>query len=91
MNELVRLFIIQFSFTYTFTFIGVTIWLGKLNTKWKHLSRKCQKATLFLPSTTRTKLILKGINPNKFTKDSPDDPVVLEKLKDIAEAFGVKF
>jgi hypothetical protein len=54
------------------------------------LIAEVSKSNPILASTTRTKLILKGINPNKFTQDSPDDPVILEKLKDIAEAFGVK-
>jgi hypothetical protein len=29
----------------------------------------------------KTKLILKGINPNKYTLQSEDDPVVLGKLE----------
>lgn len=41
-------------------------------------------------STTRTKLILKGVDPQKFTATSPDDPAIIEKLKVIAGEMGVK-
>ena len=32
-----------------------------------------------IAATTRTKLILKGINPDKFSPSSEDDPLVLDK------------
>jgi hypothetical protein len=63
---------------------------GKIKQQMETLIAEVSKSNPILASTTRTKLILKGINPNKFTQDSPDDPAILEKLKDIAEAFGVK-
>lgn len=34
-----------------------------------------------LERVIKTKLILKGINPNKYTLQSDDDPVVLGKLE----------
>ena len=40
-------------------------------------------------STTRTKLILKGIDPSKYTPSSPDDPVVIENLKLVAKELSV--
>ena len=63
---------------------------GKIKQQLDALIAEVAKNNPILASTTRTKLILKGMNPSKFTQDSPDDPVILEKLKDIAEAFGVK-
>jgi hypothetical protein len=42
-----------------------------------------------LISTTRTKLILKGLNPSKFTPTSPDDPAILAKLSQVAQEMGV--
>jgi hypothetical protein len=39
---------------------------------------------------TIAKLILKGLNPNKFDKDSPDDVVIIEKLLAIAKQLNVK-
>ncbi|HOL69975.1 MAG TPA: hypothetical protein PKW45_00910 [Bryobacteraceae bacterium] len=39
--------------------------------------------------TTKTKMILKGINPDRYTSTSEDDPVVIGKLKKIAAELGV--
>jgi hypothetical protein len=63
---------------------------GKIKLQMDAFISEVSKNNPVLVSTTRTKLILKGIDPNKYTRESPDDPVVLEKLRNIAEAFGVK-
>ncbi len=42
-------------------------------------------------STTKTKLIIKGINPNKFNATTQDDPIIIDKLKTIANEFGITF
>jgi hypothetical protein len=42
-------------------------------------------------STTRTKLVLKGLDPNKFTTSSPDDPIIITKVIDAAAEMGVYF
>jgi len=63
---------------------------GKINRQLHLIITEVAKNNPILMNTTRTKLISKGINPNKFSHDSPDDPEILEKLKDIAEEFGVK-
>ena len=34
-----------------------------------------------LEKIIKTKMILKGVNPNKYTPESDDDPGVLEKLE----------
>jgi hypothetical protein len=39
--------------------------------------------------STRARLTLKGINIDQHTPDSPDDPVIITKVRTIAEAFGV--
>lgn len=39
---------------------------------------------------TIAKLILKGLNPNKFDENSPDDVVIIEKLLNIAKQLNVK-
>ena len=44
-----------------------------------------------LMSTTKTKLILKGLNPDKYSAQSADDPVVIEKVLMAAREMGVKF
>jgi hypothetical protein len=39
--------------------------------------------------TTKTKFILRGLNPDNFNAASPDDPVLLDKIKSIAAEMGV--
>ncbi|MFC1558069.1 hypothetical protein ACFL40_01805 [candidate division KSB1 bacterium] len=38
-----------------------------------------------LQKTTKAKLMLKGINPDKFTYHSEDDPVVIKKLNNLMQ------
>ncbi|MBU0982143.1 hypothetical protein KKC94_05635 [Patescibacteria group bacterium] len=37
----------------------------------------------------RTKLILKGIDPDLFDNSSDDDPNIIEKLQKVAEEYNV--
>jgi hypothetical protein len=39
--------------------------------------------------TTRTKLILAGLNPSKFDASTPDDPALLARVRDVAREYGV--
>ncbi len=39
--------------------------------------------------TTKTKIVLKGVDPDAFTAGSPDDPKTIEKVKEIARELGV--
>lgn len=43
-----------------------------------------------LVTTTRTKLVLKGIDVDKFTSLSDDDPAVIDKLKKAAVDLGIR-
>jgi hypothetical protein len=43
-----------------------------------------------LASTTKAKLIFKGFNPDRFTLQSDDDPVMIERLTKAAAELGVK-
>jgi hypothetical protein len=43
-----------------------------------------------LVTLTRTKLILKGFNPDKYTSLSEDDPAVLAKVTALAQELGVR-
>jgi hypothetical protein len=38
----------------------------------------------------RVKLSMKGIPVNKLTDDTTDDPVVINKIKDVLKEFGVQ-
>ena len=40
--------------------------------------------------TTRIKLMLKGINPDVHTLDTPDDPQIIQRLTDIAQKMDIK-
>jgi hypothetical protein len=38
---------------------------------------------------TKTKLMLKGVNPDNFNERTPDDPSILAKVKAMAVEMGV--
>ena len=42
-----------------------------------------------IASTTKTKLLIKGIDPDVWKENSPDDPAVLSKVRQIAQDFGI--
>lgn len=43
-----------------------------------------------LASTTKTKLLIKGIDPDKYSDSSDDDPSVIAKLEALAAELNVK-
>jgi len=40
--------------------------------------------------STKIKLLMKGIDPNAYNKNSEDDPLVLEKMKQFARELEVE-
>jgi hypothetical protein len=48
------------------------------------------KGNTALATITRAKLAFKGINPDKYTDNSPDEPAILTKLQSIADEFSVR-
>lgn len=40
-----------------------------------------------LERVIKTKLMLKGVNPKKYTLESPDDPAVIQKLERMMHMF----
>ena len=50
-----------------------------------------QRANQTLRNTTKVKLQLKGINVDEYTKASPDDTAVIEKLTEVAKQLNVTF
>lgn len=42
-----------------------------------------------IAKAVETKMILKGIDPQNYTSVSPDNPVVISKLKEMAKQFNV--
>lgn len=51
--------------------------------------RERAKGDPIIESTTKTKLILKGFDPNKFSATSADDLQLIVKLKQVASDLGV--
>ena len=47
------------------------------------------KGNAVLASTTQTKLILKGFDPAKYDSNSPDDPQVIARLREVAAELSV--
>ena len=47
------------------------------------------KKNPLLRRTTRTKLILAGLNPEKFDASSPDDPTLVARVYAVAAEYGV--
>jgi hypothetical protein len=62
---------------------------GQISTMINEIINQRSKGNASIAETTKTKLILKGIDPSKFNASSPDDPAVMEKLKQIAKTFNV--
>ncbi|NLL11130.1 MAG: hypothetical protein GX268_09675 [Methanomicrobiales archaeon] len=42
-----------------------------------------------IASTTRTKLLLKGVNTTIFTDDSDDDPAAINVILQVANEMGI--
>lgn len=42
-----------------------------------------------IASLTKVKLTVKGINPDNYTSSTPDDDIIIEKLKVIAQELKV--
>ncbi|SPE39470.1 conserved hypothetical protein [Candidatus Sulfopaludibacter sp. SbA3] len=53
------------------------------------ITEKRSKGNPTIAITTKTKFILKGINPDRFNDTSPDDPAVIAKVRAIALEMGV--
>ena len=48
------------------------------------------KGNPVLRATTKTKLILRGLNPDDYDSGSPDDPAVVAQVLDVARKMNVK-
>ena len=42
-----------------------------------------------IKKTTHAKLALKGVDIERYNSSSPDDPVVIERLHEIAKEMGI--
>ena len=62
---------------------------GQIKTMIDKIIKERAKGNQTLINTTRTKLLLKGIDPEKFGSGSPDDPVIVNKLQALAHELNV--
>ncbi|GAB6096611.1 hypothetical protein JCM14469_28640 [Desulfatiferula olefinivorans] len=62
---------------------------GKIKQMMDKIIEKKTQGNPTLVMTTKTKFILKGLNPDQFTATSPDDPEVITKLRQIASEMGI--
>ncbi len=63
---------------------------GQIKTLIDKLVNEKSKGNATIANTVRTKLILKGINVAKYTAVSPDDPDIIQKIRQAAVEMGVR-
>jgi hypothetical protein len=69
---------------------GVIVLAGQIKHIINNIIEERSKGNPAIKEMTIAKLILKGLNPNKFDENSIDDAVVIEKLLNIAKQLNVK-
>ncbi len=47
------------------------------------------KGNAVIANSVKTKMYLKGIAVEKYTAASPDDPAIVQKVREVAKEFGV--
>jgi len=62
---------------------------GKIKNMIEEIIEKRSNGNETIKNTTKTKLILKGIDPDVYDSSSEDLPDVVEKLKVIAQELGL--
>lgn len=63
--------------------------MGQTKTLVDQLIKKRANGDPFLESSTRIKLIMKGIDPKKIDENTPDNPDIIAKIHEVAEALNV--
>ncbi|HVN48244.1 MAG TPA: hypothetical protein VMU30_05415 [Bacteroidota bacterium] len=62
---------------------------GKIKIAINKIIEDRSKGNATLATTTRTKMLLKGIDVNSYNEHSPDDPAILKKVKEVADELGI--
>ncbi len=62
---------------------------GKIKNLIQQIIRQKSGGNPALANVIATKLILKGINPDKFNDTSTDDPTVIARVNHVATEMGV--
>ena len=67
----------------------VNLLAGQVQRMIQTVIKQKAKGNSVIENSIRTKMYLKGIVVDKYTAMSPDDPAVMQKVRDIAKEFGV--
>jgi len=62
---------------------------GKIKTIIDIIVEKRSNGNSTIANLTKSKMVMKGINPEKYGADSADDPQVIEKLLVLAKELNV--
>jgi hypothetical protein len=60
---------------------------GKIRQMIDQILNQKAKDNPMLQRVIKTKLMLKGVNPKKYTLETPDDPVIIQKLERMMHLF----
>jgi hypothetical protein len=62
---------------------------GQIKSMLQTIIEKRSRGNSTVALTTKTKFVLRGVNPDRFDAQSPDDPAVIAKVRAIAVEMGV--
>jgi hypothetical protein len=62
---------------------------GRIKRMLAHIIAARSQGDRTIALTTKTKLVLKGVDPDNYDEDSADDPAVIAAVKRIATQLGV--
>jgi len=62
---------------------------GKIKQLIDQIVEKRSNGNPAIAKVTKTKLVLKGVNPDNFTSTSADDAQIISKVRQIASELGV--
>ena len=62
---------------------------GQVKAMIDQIIQQRSRGNAVLATTTRTKLILKGLDPDKYDASSADDPMLIARLRDLAAELNV--
>lgn len=69
---------------------GVIRVAGKAKRMIDSIIEQRAKGDHLVAEMTKTKMIMKGINPDKYDENSPDDEAIITKLDNMANELGIK-
>mgnify|MGYP006273704469 CR=1 FL=1 len=63
---------------------------GQIHKTLNEIIKKVSNGNPIIETNTKTKLILRGLDPDSFDENSEDDQVVLDKVNQVAKEFNVQ-